>query len=595
MISSMNHYDYTVELFKDIKVHLARIHLNKTNLQKQPLFSDDGNIIFIMQGEIFSYKHIDIQDIESDSAFLLDLILHEGLSCLKDVNGHFIACIYFKKEEKLILISDRFGTLPLYYSNLPSGFIFASEVKALLCHNIDKTLSNESLSEMLHFGHLFGGKTLFNSVHRISPATYLIYQHGNINLHKYWDYPFNEKAYKEKKINKKEAKFYKEKLGDLMRRAVYRQTYKNRNKILVSLSGGLDSRFITCLMHELDIPLKAFTMGPDNSEDQIYARRVAQKLNIDHYAYNTVPKDIWEYAKKFSFLNDHMSVINGPIQGFKPLYDFRNSSDVTITSQMCDAMFGSTLSRTRIKIIAAKDQHDNESRKIISQIFNIIPESTLQYVCTDAFYEKIRNRYNAVTDQYILDYSHPLHCYFNVLLNEHGRRGTFSGNIMNNFFMDTRMPSFDNEIMDFSYNLPLPLKRYQYTYRASFTDLFPDLAKIKRQWYNLPIDSSILRYRSRIFEIKVIDSIKASRMHSLIRFFPAYNRPSYTNYKKWFNHELHESACAILLDEKTLSRGLFTREGILKLLEENQHPLKNHSRLIWQIINLEYFFRNFID
>ena len=81
----------------------------------------------------------------------------------------------------------------------------------------------------------------------------------------------------------------------------------------------------------------------------------------------------------------------------------------------------------------------------------------------------------------------------------------------------------------------------------------------------------------------------------LVKKINRWNKPSYTNYKGWFQFDLKSQMESIVLDRKTLSRGFFNKKGIQNLLYEHYHTEKNHARLIWQIINLEYFFRNFID
>jgi hypothetical protein len=290
-----------------------------------------------------------------------------------------------------------------------------------------------------------------------------------------------------------------------------------------------------------------------------------------------------------------MSMIYGPIQGFESLENFFRKKEITVSSQMCDALFGSTIIRRKIKLLADKDRFDNEASQIVTEMFNLFDDNSLKLIFTKDYYNKIKDKYKEVPQQYINSTNIPVHAYLNLLINEHVRRGTLSGNLMNNLYLETRMPSFDNELIDLSYKLPLKMKEYQYLYRKTFTQLFPDLAKIKRQHFNIPINASNLRYKLSINEIKVATLIKSSKFGPILNPISKYNRPSYNDYNQWFKNDLYKEMVSVVLDERTLSRGVFNRDGLKQLVKLHQDPLHNYARLLWQVINLEYFFRNNID
>jgi asparagine synthase (glutamine-hydrolysing) len=63
----------------------------------------------------------------------------------------------------------------------------------------------------------------------------------------------------------------------------------------------------------------------------------------------------------------------------------------------------------------------------------------------------------------------------------------------------------------------------------------------------------------------------------------------------WFRHELREYARGILLDSKTLDRGLFRPEAVVQLWEEQQAGLFNHGYRLWSLLVLELWQREWID
>ncbi len=596
MLSSVNHFDYKVDSTLKKNVSLGRVHLDYVNNKTDFAVSNDGRYLLTLIGEIFSYKDIETPQIVDDQQFLLDIFIRDGIDCLKSINGHFTAAIYDFVEEKLLLISDRMGTRPHYYANTSNGFVFAPEVKAILKAGIDKEINYSAIAELFSFGHLFGSKTLFKNIHQLPPASYLVYSKGEYSFHKYWDFPCYEEAYTKEWPSKKRINSYTEEFIDIFSNAMKRNFSKNSDKILISLSGGLDSRFVAAFAKKFGInPLVSFTMGPEGSEDQMYAKQVAEKTGMQYNPFVVKPDNIWEDASKFSYFSDYMSLINGPIQAFEAVKELKKRTEVTITSQMCDAFFGSTLARSRFQVLSNKKSFDAEAVNIISNSFNLFSNHQIKQVFESESYRKISGLQANVPEQYMKTSRIPLEAYLNLLFNEHGRRGTLGGNIMYNLFLETRMPSYDNDVFEFANKLPLKLRENQYLYRKGFSILFPELTKIKRQHFNLPIDASNARYKLRILENKAVTILKSSKLNPVISLIPKYNTPSYTSYNEWFKNELYENMSSLLLDKRTLSRGIFKEDAVKNLIATHKTTSNDHSRLLWQMINLEYFFRNYID
>jgi len=596
MIKRLNHLDYQIEKFISDGIHLARVHLGFVNTAPQPIFSQDRRYAILMIGEIFSYKEIEADQIKNDAELVLTAWLEYGFKCLDKMNGQYAVAIYDFIEKKLILISDRFGTRPVYYRFDEEKFLFAPEVKSLILGNFKKEIEYESVSDLFHFGHIFGYKTLFKNIYQLPEASYLVYSKGKIEIQRYWDYPYHEEVYRRRHFSQNEIDIYCEEMKSYMRTALNRQVKKNRGGILLSLSGGLDSRYVVALSDQLNLrPLVAFTMGEPNSEDVIYAKMVARGLKIQHQCFQIRPLDIWQDARFFAQVDDCMSMINGPIQGFAPLRFYSGNRQITLSAQMCDAIMGSTLYRKRLKTITKKAKFDEESRGIVLNIFNIFAENQIKSIFTKSIYNKIKDLYLSVPLKYIQSKMHPLHTYFLLLMNEHGRRGTLSGNIMNNLFLETRMPSYDYDLMDLAFRLPIELRKNQFIYRRAFSQTFPQLAKIPRQGYNLPINVSNTQYQLRAIENRIIGRLKFTPLNSIIQKFQRWNRPNYINYKKWFCHDLKKDIEDLIFDPITASHAMFNMVALRKLVDEHFYTKQDNSGLIWQVINLEYFLRDNFD
>jgi asparagine synthase (glutamine-hydrolysing) len=596
MTEVLNHLNYHTEKFIKNGIHLARLHLGYVNTVQQPIFSKNERYALMMIGEIFSYQNFESPQIENDAEFFLSRWIEDGFECLSQMNGQYAVAIYDFVEKRLILISDRFGTRPIYYTKYEDKFLFAPEVKSLVIGTFKKELDYTAVADLFHFGHLFGYKTLFKNIYQLPEASYLIFTEEKLEVKRYWDYPYHEEVYRKRSFTQNEVAGYCEEMKASMLTALKRQVAKDKEDILISLSGGLDSRYVAALANQLCVsPLVAFTMGEPDSEDVIYAKMVARELNIQHQCFQVQPLDIWQDARFFSRVNDGMSMINGPIQGFTPLRYYSGNRKVTLSSQMCDAVLGSTLYRKRIKQISNKAKFDNESRNVILNIFNIFVENQVKSIFTKSIYNEIKDLYLSVPLKYIQSRTHPLHTYFLLLMNEHGRRGTLSGNIMNNLFVETRMPSYDYDLMEFAFRLPIDLRKNQFIYRRAFSQTFPQLAKIPRQGYNLPINASNTQFHFRTIENRIIGRLKSTPLNCIIQRSQRWNHPNYVNYKKWFCYNLKSEIENLIFNPVTASHTMFNMVAIRKLVDEHFTTKQDNSGLIWQVINLEYFLRDNFD
>jgi asparagine synthase (glutamine-hydrolysing) len=597
MIKSLDHFNYQHTLHKQNGFFLGHVYLQHQLSYKMTGQIKGSNIIFLFHGEIFSYSDQDIPSDTNPIQFLFLKFSQEGFEFIKKINGHYHLCIYNETAEELHLVTDRYGTLPLYYTQYKTEFAFAPEVKALLVNsNIPRKIDYQTVSDLFHFNHAFGTKTLFRDIHQLPSAAHLTFKNNNYSIEHYWDFPYNDAAYANQKPVRSVVKEAEQNLGNLMAQAFNRQSKTGRNGLLIPLSGGLDSRWMVALAHETGInPIVSFTMGPKGSEDVKYAQLVAQHIGIKHKIFEMSPAEIWRDAVRFSYIGEGTHVIFGPIQNFPPYRYYDQKVKIVIMPQMCDALFGSTLYRKQLKILMKKKSWDSYTENLFIEHLNTIRDVDIYQIFQPRYSDEVAHAYRIVPQQYIERDKNPMFCYFKLFLNEYVRRGTLSGNVATNLFFNLRMPSYDNDLMDFAFNIPISLKVNQDIYRFAFALRYPELARIPRQGTNLAINASDLQLNFHNLESRVINRAKKTKLKSLIKNFHRWNRPNYVSYAEWFRSDLKKNVENLVLDPKTLDRGLFRKDGLQLLLQDHFTGRKDRNRLIWQVINLELFFRHFID
>jgi|GEM_PF-3223158 len=595
MITALNHFSYNIDRYVEGGVHLGRIHLGYLNKAPQPFFSSDRRYCILFFGEIFSYKNTEHNEIKSHASFFLDLFIKDGTHFLNDLNGQFAACIYDFQSCKTYLISDRYGTKPVYYTLVNGTFLFAPEVKALLIKQTDRNINPKAVSDSFHFGFLMGYDTYFEKIHQLPEGSVMVYHDGQVNITRYWEYPDDERIYAYRRITDAEKKKYHEELSAVITKVMKRQLTSNQEGLLVPLSGGLDSRYIIAFASEFSShPVTAYTMGPDESEDQMYAKEVARLTGTDHHQFVIKPNDTWKDASAFAYYSDGMSLINGPIQGFAPLRHFYRKKEIIVASQTIDAIFGSSLWRKPIKKILGSSSLDDKMKHHLQHLFSKFPEQLLKRVFTEDFYKNLGDGYLITPEKYLLPGRLPVNMYFRMFMNEYSRRGVLGGNVLYHLMYEIRMPTFDNDLFDFGFRLPLTLRHNQNLYRFVFRDLFPRLSEVKREFLNLPIHASNLDIWRKIMEFKITKRLKSTPVGFVIRSVPRWNRPDYVDYPGWFRNELRRDLSGFFEDLVTVKNGIFRKEVPGQLINEHFSGRADHAGIIWQIINLEYFYRNFI-
>ena len=111
-------------------------------------------------GEIFNYRELAAELAgqghklggRSDTEVLLHLYQRYGLDMFSRMNGMYAFALWDTERRSLLLARDGIGVKPLYYCEMSSGVLFASEIKALLaCGEVPRDLDPEALDEHLTF------------------------------------------------------------------------------------------------------------------------------------------------------------------------------------------------------------------------------------------------------------------------------------------------------------------------------------------------------------------------------------------------------------------------------------------------------------
>jgi asparagine synthase (glutamine-hydrolysing) len=241
------------------RIALAHRRLSIIDLSedaRQPMANEDGSIWLVYNGEIYNYVELRDELVKKGHTFRSktdsEVILHAfeewGTECLSRFNGMWAFALWVEKKQELFCARDRFGIKPFYFTEADGSFVFASEIKALLCHpGAGKKPDDASLLAYLAWGVLdHSEKTMFEGVRQLRPAhAMVVTAAGKPVPFRYWDITVNPAVTSDVPDERAAARFL-----SLLRDAV-RIHLRSDVAVGTCLSGGIDSSTLAVLINEL--------------------------------------------------------------------------------------------------------------------------------------------------------------------------------------------------------------------------------------------------------------------------------------------------------------------------------------------------------
>lgn len=268
----------------------GNIHIGHTRLSlvaplegQQPFFDNEQQIVFASNSEFYNLEaekkflqsRGHLGPLNNDNEIAFRLYLEKGLDFLTHLRGEFSCAILHVKQNKLILIRDRFGIKPLHYHHNQEGFFFSSEAKTLFNLGIRAEANLAAFQQAWTTQYPLCDETYFKNVKQVKPGHILVFEKNSVTEFPYWDLDYSSKS---TNLNYQEAK---EELKKLVTESINIRLRGNA-KIATHLSGGLDSSIITAITQkQFEKPLDSFCVSyQDATKDEFpFAQQVAKKIN----------------------------------------------------------------------------------------------------------------------------------------------------------------------------------------------------------------------------------------------------------------------------------------------------------------------------
>ena len=213
---------------------------------QQPMAYED--LVLAYNGELYNTEDLrrELLDLgygfegHSDTEVVLKAYHAWGQNCAEKFNGIFAFAVYDTRNRSLFLARDPMGVKPLFFAKRGRSLLFASELKALLCHPlVEPRVTREGIYDLLLLGP---GRTpglgVFQDVEELLPGQMGFYDEGGWRTAFYWrlrDAPCTDTF--------RQAS---EKTRFLVTDAIERQLVSDV-PLGTLLSGGLDSSLISAV------------------------------------------------------------------------------------------------------------------------------------------------------------------------------------------------------------------------------------------------------------------------------------------------------------------------------------------------------------
>lgn len=555
----------------------------------QPMSNETGTVQVVFNGEIYNHQELRHELEQKGHAFhttcdtevLPHLYEEYGLAFPHCLNGIFAIALWDTKVKRLVLIRDRMGIKPLFYSVREGSFFFGSEIKCILAASgTDMRLDLQGLDQLLTFEYTASPWTLFRDVKKLPPGSWLRWQDGTLDFGSYWELPHFQKdpGWGEEE--------WARRLRDVLDRAVKRQMVSDV-PLGSFLSGGVDSAILVSAMsHASHRPIKTFSIGfaNDGYDELHFARQVASRYHTDHYEKIMEPT----YLELVDEVIEHLDQPIGDFSVFPTLLvamTAREQVTVALSGDGADELFAgydsyvadrwanltvdhlpATVKKTLLAATALLPWSEKKKgfRNTLRRFFEgiCLPEQ-LQHMRWMTFLSPQQRQelyHPEVFSELSRQYEHRVLQYLDNPGADRLQRQLYcdtrfylAENIMAKVdFMsmavslEARVPYLDNEVLDFVLTMPSCLKwngqERKYILKRAYADcLPPGILSRKKQGFSIPL-------------------------------------------KTWLKSSWNDLMHDVLSEEEVKNGHLFNWKTINRWMKEHETGRANHSHILWSLM-----------
>ena len=557
--------------------------LDLTESGNQPFYSSDKKFCIVFNGEIYNYielkKELEADfncsfSTSTDTEVLLQAYINWGEDCLHKFNGMFAFAIYDFQNDSLFCARDRFGVKPFYYYLNNENLIFASEPKAIISVLDSKPKADyQRIYDYLIFNRTdHDSETFFEGIKKLTHGHFLKVTNNDVVIKKWYDLK------KEAKSNIKSPAEFRELLKSSINLRL-----RSDVPVGLTLSGGIDSSTIASSLiadfHKNDVNTYSAVYGENKKGDESKFIEVYKDVLPNMHFVSPNSKELLEDLEDFIETQQEPFGTTSIYANYKIMKEANSTVRVMLNGQGADEylagyhyfygnfyfdLFKSFQWATLVNEIYIYAKNNKSLFALKSFIFYLLPSAIQSNV--KVFQKKV------ILKEFINKYKNSS----NVPRKLFGKVSLFE-NLINHFEykLEHLLKWDDRNSMRFGIESRNPFLDYRLVQQTIAT---PNSFKI-----NKGITKSVLREAMK----DVLPEKILNRKDKI-----GFSTPE----DEWFRTENFQKIITeILISKSFKSRNIINPELALKLYQDHLNKKINISTEIWKWINLELWFRKYID
>ncbi len=531
---------------------------------------------------------------KSDTEVILALYYKYGKKCLRHLRGMFAFAIYDEHDRTIFCARDRVGKKPFKYYIDDDVFMFASELKSILTQpEYEKAPDYEAIHHYLTLQYCPAPLTGFKDIRKLEPAHFLFIdlKTKKVENERYWKLDYSEK------LDLSEDEWKKrilEKLEESVRLRMISDV-----PVGAFLSGGIDSSAVVALMTKLsDTPVKTYTIGFEEEKynELAYAKQISELFGTDH--------------KEFIVKSDAIGMVPLLAHHFEEPYADKSALPTYYVSKMTrdfvtvalngdggDENFAGYQRHAIMKFSLRYESLRILNRFVVKPILWIVSG-----IIRNTFFDRAYRFAKTMAEPYAYRYVN----YICIFSNDAKERMYTDGFLEKMAHKDSYLNVSRHFTQSGSED---PLDQMLY---ADFMTYLPDdlMAKtdIDTMAVSLESRSPFLDHEFLELTAKIPNDLKINgsndKKHILKKALEEIIPKNILYRKKmgfgvpvdvWLRGELKTYAYDLLLSDVAMSRNIFRREEVKRLLDEHCKTGVSHAQQLWTLIMLEQWFLVFFD
>lgn len=574
------------------RVGLAHRRLSIIDLSTghQPLGNEDGRVQIVFNGEIYNFKELRNELVAAGHRFAThsdtETIVHAyeqwGEASVERFRGMFAFALWDANRQKLFLARDRFGKKPLFLHESGKTLLFASEIKSILAFpGVNAAVDRDAVWDYFSYRYVPGPSTFFAGIRKLMPGSWAVWERGVLSEQRYYTPPDG--------MPLTGAAEPVDPVGSFLR--VLEESVQIRMIADVPfgafLSGGIDSSAVVGLMsRHSSQPVKTFSVGfAEAAYSELgYAKTIADLFKTDHHELTVSQGDLMQHLPALVRYRDGPVAEPSDIPIYLLSVEARKTVKMVLTGEGSDEFLGGYPKHAYEGYASTYQRLPGFVRSgLMEPLCNALPyrfrraKTALINLGLESFEERMPRWFGAMSNaersslvamqaparraagaqfgssptasalRRILYFDQTSWLPDNLL--ERGDRMTMAASI------EARMPFMDHELASLASSLPDRFRVQGHTGK-----------RVLREAMKRLLPSHILERPKVGFRVPV---------------------------NEWFRGSMRDYLVSHLTSAESRTRAYYHRPSLDAMLKEHIGGRQNHEKLLWSMLNLEIFHRQY--